>query len=183
MTTEFNVHNYLDSLPSDIKSIEIYNKNLTYLPSLSRFTQLTKLNVSYNNLTYLPKLPNNLLYLYCFHNKLTCLPELPDTLLYIYCCYNPFIYDVESYDCYKYGVYGNNIYDIDVYDNEGDIEILNHDIKIVNSFRRLFYCLKFKKQFMRWLWERIRLPKIKFECKPENIVDKLYNEIDDDILL
>ena len=32
-------------------------------------------------------------------------------------------------------------------------------------------CLKYKIQFRKWLWERVRLPRINLEYHP----DKLYN--------
>ena len=46
--SEFNIENYLNSLPEDIETIDVSNKNLTYLPSLKRFYKLKKLNCSNN---------------------------------------------------------------------------------------------------------------------------------------
>jgi hypothetical protein len=36
----FNIETYLDSLPDDVKSINVSERNLTYLPSLERFIKL-----------------------------------------------------------------------------------------------------------------------------------------------
>lgn len=85
---EFNIEEYLNSLPDDTEQIDVSRKNLTYLPSLERFHNLQKLCCYHNKLTKLPKLNNSIKELYCSHNQLTSLPELPPSLLYLYCSYN-----------------------------------------------------------------------------------------------
>ena len=50
------VQKYIDSLPNDITSIDLSNRNLSKLPDLSRFKNLLTLNCSFNQLTYLPEL-------------------------------------------------------------------------------------------------------------------------------
>jgi hypothetical protein len=37
---EFNIEEYLNSLPEDIEEIDISGKGITYLPDLSRFKKL-----------------------------------------------------------------------------------------------------------------------------------------------
>ena len=56
----FNIEKYLNSLPDDIKIIDVNYKNITYIPSLERFYKLEKFNRDYNRLTELPNLPNTL---------------------------------------------------------------------------------------------------------------------------
>jgi hypothetical protein len=46
---------------------------------------------------------------------------------------------------------------------------LRNQIEIINQFRELFYALKYKKQFIKWLWH-IREPKIRNKYKPENLI-------------
>jgi Leucine-rich repeat (LRR) protein len=60
MQQEFNIEEYLNSLPHDVEEIRIYMRNLTYIPSLDRFQNLKSLDCSYNLLTDLPQLPNKL---------------------------------------------------------------------------------------------------------------------------
>ena len=77
---EFNIEDYLNSLPLDTTSIDVSYKGLTYLPDLSRFKQLTHLYCNHNQLTYLPETLGNcsqLQSLECYDNQLT---ELPETL-------------------------------------------------------------------------------------------------------
>ena len=68
--TTFNIQKYLDSLPEDIRQLELSSKGLTYLPSLKRFKFLQKLICSDNQLTSLPPLPSSLQELYCENNLL-----------------------------------------------------------------------------------------------------------------
>jgi len=89
---EFNIEEYLDSLPETIEEINISNTKITYIPSLSRFTNLKKLNCSYNKLTQLPELPFTLTHLYCYYNKLTVLPKLPSILTDLRCYTNNISY-------------------------------------------------------------------------------------------
>jgi Leucine-rich repeat (LRR) protein len=106
----FNIEEYLDSLPSDIEKINIFDNNITYIPSLERFYQLKVLDCSYNRIkqldeddlpltleilycdnnliTQLDNLPNRLTTLYCHNNQIEKLDNLPNSLEKLYCSYN-----------------------------------------------------------------------------------------------
>lgn len=81
----FNISQYLDSLPSNIREIQLQEKNLKWLPDLTRFTQLRLFSCSNNKLTSLPALPDSLETLFCSNNILTNLPALPLSLKELYC--------------------------------------------------------------------------------------------------
>ena len=85
---EFNIQEYLVSLPEDITELKLTNKKLNFIPDLTRFTNLTHLYCYRNKLTRLPPLPPSLTHLYCSCNQLTRLPVLPPTLTYLYCSSN-----------------------------------------------------------------------------------------------
>jgi len=55
--------------------------------------------------------------------------------------------------------------------------IINGKLNILNTFRFTFYCLKFKKHFKKWLWERVREPKIIAKFHPDYLNN--LNESDD----
>jgi len=76
----FNIKEYVDSLPNNVHEISVSYKNVDYLPDLSRFKNLEKLYCSSNNLTSLPILPENLKELYCSYNNLNYLSDLPKKL-------------------------------------------------------------------------------------------------------
>ena len=135
---EFNIEEYLNSLPLDTTEIIVSNKGLTYLPDLSRFKQLTKLDCSFNQLTELPPLNNNLTHLSCSGNQLTELPHLNDNLTILNCFYN----------------YNNT-----------------NIIKILRNFRYTYYLLKYKKHFKRWLWEKVREPKVMAKFHPDHLTN------------
>jgi Leucine-rich repeat (LRR) protein len=86
MSTE--VQTYLDSLPDDVKRIDLSNKNLTELPDLSRFTKLQYLECPDNKLRYLPKFNETLIEIYCDNNMLLVIPELNPSLKLLYCSDN-----------------------------------------------------------------------------------------------
>ena len=72
----FNIKEYLNSLPENTVTINVSNKNLTYIPPLNRFTNLKKLYCNNNQLTQLPQLNSSLEILNCYDN------ELPFKLIY-----------------------------------------------------------------------------------------------------
>jgi len=41
------------------------------------------------------------------------------------------------------------------------------------NFRHLYYCLKFKKQLRKWLWEKVREPKIEKLYNPSYLIENL----------
>ena len=135
---EFNIEEFLNSLPLDTTEIDVSGKGLTYLPDLSRFKQLTHLFCSYNELTELPPLNDTLKQLDCFHNQLTWLPPLNNKLQFL--------------DC-----------------SDNNIKNINNIIEILRNFRYTYYCLKFKKHFKRWLWEKVREPKIMAKFHPSHL--------------
>ena len=67
----FNIETYLDSLPENIKEINVSNKGITSL-DVTRFKNLKILNCNFNNLTSL-HLNENLQTLLCSNNQLTYL--------------------------------------------------------------------------------------------------------------
>ena len=83
-----NLEDYLKSLPDNTKYIDISERELTTLPDLSRFTNLTELDCSLNKLTILPPLIACLKNLNCSYNKLMCLPPLPEKLEKLVCSDN-----------------------------------------------------------------------------------------------
>ena len=84
----FDIIEYLNKLPLDTKRINVSNKQLIYLPNLSRFKNLQYLDCSNNHLTTLPELNDNLLVLNCENNKLVVLPKLNNKLQELNCKLN-----------------------------------------------------------------------------------------------
>lgn len=242
----FNIKKYLNSLPDDTEIIDVANRDITYIPDLSRFKNLKTLICSFNLLTSLPKLTEKLEHLDCSYNQINALPALNKSLKYLDCfenhlthlpilnkdlitliCSNNFLKTLpelneklELLDCsgnqlfnlpflnknleilncsgndliklpylnnnlknlncsfnklYSFPFINKNLTEIIYYDNPLDEILDNRDynkniiteIKILNNFIFLFYCLKFKKQFRDWLWIKIREPKIKDKYKPD----------------
>lgn len=259
----FNIEEYINSLPENTRTINVSRKKLTYLPDLSRFTNLQKLICHNNKLTSLPLLNHNLQELSCYSNKLTSLPELNHNLRRLHCCNNKltslpelntnlevlscFNNDLTSMPqlnnnlqylyCYNNKLtslpkLNNNLQELCCHNNQlislpklnenlrtlhctnnqltilpelnNNLQILTCSDKLPNfiifssniniqrdSINRLYKCsfrikcFAYKTHFRRWLWERVRKPKIEKQYSPEMlnlILDTIQDSVDEDDL-
>ena len=112
------------------------------------------MDCGYNQLTSLPNLPETLEYLYCEINQLTSLPNLPETLEHFHCSNNPI-----------YEIIGNH-----------SLNIIRQNIKKINRFRELYYCIKYKNKFREWLWGKVREPLFMKLYSPEYLMNELKDE-------
>jgi Leucine-rich repeat (LRR) protein len=192
----------------NLKTLKCSNNQLTSLPTLPQ--KLETLSCSNNQLTSLPTLPQNLEYLYCSNNQLTSLPTLPQNLKEL-CCYNNQLtslptlpQNLEYFDCdnnqltslrtlpqnLEYLYCSNNpIYEIvnleyfcEIINNDSLIKI-KQNIQLLNNFRHLYYCLKFKKQLRKWLWEKVREQNAKKMYSPMYLIENLGQNNDLDTVL
>jgi Leucine-rich repeat (LRR) protein len=158
--------------------IQLKNKGLTYLPDLSRFYKLKELNVSCNLLKQLPKLPPSLQEIYCGKNQIEKLPDdLPQDCYILHCHHNqitslpklPPMFEVLY-------IIDNPIYNM--FDLRGDAANKVRNIIKIQKFRHIYYTLKFKNRFHKWLW-RSRETKIKEKYSPANLM-KLLEGVEDE---
>jgi hypothetical protein len=77
--------------------------------------------------------------------------------------------------------YYNPIYEI--IGDINDIEKIKRKMRVLNNFRFLYYCLKFKKRFRDLLWVKIREPKIRKKYSHSYLLEHLHEETDLDELL
>ena len=124
----------------------------TYIASLPDDT--LNIDISGRGLKVIPDLSRfkNLQHLDCSNNQLTHLPELNESLKSI------------------------NITNIEIYDIPNEKYDIMEKIKIIHKFRKLYYSLKFKKQFRKWLWELVREPKIMQKYHPSYLSENLNEE-------
>ena len=171
---------YLPTLPQNLTELHCYRNQLSSLPTLP--PNLEVLACSENTLTLLPTLPKNLEALYCSNNQLTYLPTLPENLKRLYCYYNQLTslpnlpQNLEILHCHY-----NPIYEIVV--NSNDLFQTKQNIQEFNNRRHLDYCLQYKNQFRKWLWEKVREPKIKKLYHPNYLIEKLGDEDDLDAVI
>jgi hypothetical protein len=67
--------------------------------------------------------------------------------------------------------------------NTNDLIITKQQIKTLNSFRHLYYSLRYKHQFRNWLWEKIRKPKIMKNYHPKFLIENINEDTDLDNFL
>jgi Leucine-rich repeat (LRR) protein len=157
---------HLPSLPPNLESLSCDNNEITHLPSLP--DNLESLSCDNNKLTHLPPLNHNLRHLYCSANKLTSLPKINDSLYELHCDKNnltelPYVNNLHLILCTNNKLMTfpdlNNLQVL--YCNYNPItnnipEYISYDImkfgKILNRVKHLFYSLKYKGKFRRWLW-------------------------------
>ena len=172
---QFNIVKYINSLPSDTTEINVSNLNLTFLPDLSRFDNLKILVCSNNNLKLLPPLNNSLEYLDCSYNKLTKLPQFNSTLKRLDCEHNlltdlPYLNNITVLNCVnnpmpRLPALNRKLTYINC-DLLCCFTIYSNKINILMNFRYTFYCLKLKNKFKKWLWEKVREPKVMAKFHP-----------------
>jgi Leucine-rich repeat (LRR) protein len=140
------------------------------------------LSCSFNNLTSLPTIPYKLKELYCSDNHLTSMPTLPQNIIFLSCSFNNLNY---------FPTLPENIHEL-FWHNNPIYEILGHqkskseikqNLQTLNNFRHLWYCLIFKKHFRKWLWVKIREPKIEKMYDPIYLIKNLKEEDDLDVVL
>jgi hypothetical protein len=56
------------------------------------------------------------------------------------------------------------------------------NIRVFKWFRHLWYCLQYKKQFKKWLWEKVREPKIKKMYSPNYLIENLGDKEEEEDL-
>jgi len=175
--------NNLTSLPNfNEKLTKMYcsGNNLTYLPNFNENLEI--LFCSNNQLSSLPTLNEKLEILYCSNNKLTSLPRLNENLKGLYCSDNNltslpnlnFIENLIELDC------SNNPI-CEIIEHSFDIDSTKNKIRILNNFRHLYYCLKFKKQLREWLWKKVREQTIMRRYHPSYLIEKLYLDEETDL--
>jgi Leucine-rich repeat (LRR) protein len=169
----------LPTLPQNIEKLYCYNNKLTSLPTLPQ--NLKVLICFHNQLTSLPTLPQKLETLYCSSNKLNLLPTLPQKLETLYCSHNQLnLLPTLPQNLEKFNCVNNPIYEIV---SNNSLFQIKQNIQILNNFRHLYYCLKFKKQFRKWLWEKVREPIVKKLYSPNYLIENLKEEDDLDTVL
>jgi Leucine-rich repeat (LRR) protein len=190
--------NGLTSLPylnENLQTLNCNNNQLTSLPCLNK--NLQTLYCDYNHLTYLPCLNENLENLYCNNNQLTSLQSLNKNLLVLYCWDNqltslPYLNEnLETLYCWDnqltslpylnenlQAIHFNNNPICEIIDIEIEKDVCKKQIQTLNNFRHLYWCLKFKKQLNKWLWEKIREPKIMKQYHPNYLFKNLREDTD-----
>ncbi len=169
-------HNQLTSLPTLPNNLQILHcsKNkISLLPPLPN--NLEKITCDDNQLRSLPTLPNNLQNLRCYHNKLTSLPTLPNSLKLLHCTNNRLHLlpdlpnNLQAFYCNHNPIYST-------IGGDRDIHTARLRLRKLNNIKDLYYALKFKSKFRKWLWERVRLPKIQKLYHPDNLMSILTDE-------
>ena len=170
----------LEKLPDILPSKLMYfvlekNPKLKRIASLpDELSMFTCIDTSVREL---PPLPVRLYRLYCWNNELIELPRIPCNVRYLRCANNPFTLSPWINDLHKESVPRQDfIYETAFSYRETYIDV--NQIQTVYRFREIYYAVKFREKFRRWLWiprERI----IKRNLHPDRLIQFLDNTEDD----
>jgi Leucine-rich repeat (LRR) protein len=186
LETLFCSFNQLTSLPELNENLKILfssHNNLTCLPQLNE--NLEELKCAYNQLERVPPFNKNLIIFDCCNNQLTQMPKLNGALERLYCSNNQIHtipWDDHSNLCELY--YGQTPL-FEILNNHGglvddrasyhDLLSIKRKIQVLNQFQYLYYSLRFKKKFVKWLW-KIREPMIQQKYHPSYLMANLAAE-------
>jgi hypothetical protein len=175
---QFNTLSDLPDLPENLLELLCSNNYLTSLPKLPK--RLKKLYCHDNRLRLLPSLPIHLQDLYCHSNELTYLPQLHRRLQHLFCQWNKLASFPDLPTLQSHCLHSNPVYNV-----VGNLNLttMQNNIRIINRFVYLYYCLKFKHQFRTWLWEKVRKPKIEQKYHPSYLISNLDEDADLDMVL
>ena len=173
---KFNYLTSLPLLPSKLVDLCCYNNKLTSLPLLPE--SLVAIKCCNNPLKSLPLLPDSLENLGCSNNQLILLPFLPERLDVLDCRFNQLTSLPLLPDSLETIVYNDNhIHDI-LMELNTTMDTVKQTVAILNRFRYLYYCFRFKIKFIQWF---LRLNEAKIMAK--NHPDKVAALLDKGIYI
>lgn len=195
------IHNYLTflpTLPSTLKILYLDNNRLKTLPDLP--PHLEYLSCADNQLSSLPDLPETLHTLCCSCNKLYSLPKLPYYLKNLYISVNKFttlpilplylkglscasnkLIDFPNLPSSVNTLWCDNNPICEIIGNHiDDVNIIRKNAQILNKFKYLYYCIKYKKQLRKLLWS-LREKKIQEHYHPMHLIELLREKDDSEL--
>jgi Leucine-rich repeat (LRR) protein len=171
---KFNKLKSLPLLPSKLVLLDCFDNELTSLPLLPE--GLLSINCCINQLISLPVLPNYLKYLGCSNNQLTSLPFLPKTLELLGCLKNKLTSLPLLPDSLTMIVYDDNPIHDNLMELNTTIDTVQQTVLILNRFRYLYYCLRYKIKFIQWFL-KVNEAKIMAKTHPDKVAALLDNGI------
>jgi hypothetical protein len=180
LVCNYNYLEILPTLPKKLKHLFCSNNSLSGLPKLP--TKLEKLYCSSNYLTSLPNIPNNVVKFDCEDNDLSRIPKLPKNLEELNIDYNYLttlptlplnMNRIGIQNTYIWGFIATEEMENSEYI---DADEVNHRVETLNRFRYSYFLLKLKPRFRKWLWERVREPKIQAKYHPRYLMENLQDE-------
>lgn len=148
----------IPALPATMRSLSCYSNPLKYLPNLDH-TYLRHLDASETLLESVSDFPVTLTRLHLYSTNLMYLQKVPHNL-YEFTFHNTPI-----------GSFLEDMGILELPSLEINMNIMN--INILMRFRRLRYLLYCRTKLKDWLWERVRLPKIKACWASQRVQERL----------
>jgi len=177
--------NYLTTVPkftADLWSLECCDNKITHFPRFHDDAPL-RLSCINNPLRKLPVIRNQNTEIYAMETMLMELP-IPEDIYSLPMTETPMSYCISSpYVCIH--INDTPISEImgmtSIYCGmDNTYEQASAIWRIISKFRFTYYSQKYRKNFMKFLWEKIRLPKIQYKYRPERLLEILDQMQDSD---
>jgi len=170
---------YFNSIPDDVETINVSYSNIPYIPPLHRFTHLRRFYCRSNRLTSLPPFPPRLEIVSFNNNTITELPAFPPYLRSLSCISNalytfPSIEDIPLTNVDLLGNPITRVLNIQERGSYGTNSYYLRIIRVLWRFRFLYWSLRWKRSFHRWLWAS-RENRIRSLYHPNRIGSLLLN--------
>lgn len=176
-----NEFNSLPPFPDTLTTINVSDNDLVELPTLPPF--LWKLYCDRNaRLSRLPNIPSTLRFLQCFRCRLSRIPRLPDGVVNLDMADNPIRIMENIPTGLLHRISGNiPLFDVIAPRNLENafltwmeiMDICRSNLQTLNRFRELYYAIKFKAQFRRWMWNKHRIARIERDNHPDRLREAL----------
>jgi hypothetical protein len=160
-----------DHLPLDMTELILERlSNITKLPQHLP-PNLSKLICISTGVPELPELPIDMYTLYCWDNQLSRLPAIPCGLRTIRCSGNPF----------EKMPWIHLLYYTEVESPSASQLIINkRDVDVVRRFREMYYAVRLRERFKRWLW-RPREREVMEALDPVKLAEFVNNVLPDNL--
>lgn len=182
LTVCYNLHlTALPPFPDTLLILYVNDADLDELPVLP--PSLMKLYCGRNRrLSRLPRIPESLVELQCTQCRIASLPRLPEGLRYLGVADNPIgcMENIPTGLEYRIALdspLGQVIaprmsqFDAVLWRQE-----LRRNLQTLNRFRELYYTMKYKRQFWRWMWNKSRIARIERDNHPDRLRERLEEE-------
>lgn len=164
-------------LPAELTNLNCNNAMLESLPALP--ANLIWLNVEGNRLTRIPALPPTLWDLSASNNQLVAIPKFNDELIGVTCGNNNLTsFPVINARLIHISYHNNPIDHLFEIDNHRQGWLPTRQIRAIQRFRSVFYTLKLKSKFRRWLWTTVRERQARERYSPANLFAFLAEHAD-----
>ncbi len=185
----YNQLKSLPALPETVEVVSCMSNHLQQLPVHLPASLQTLLCDNNPRLSVLPDLPGNLIRLSVSGCQISRIPRLPDSLTVLDIRDTPVLHmeNIPEYLFDPYHMMDNTPIgewivprlSAEALGNLSSFDVLGlyrDNLQKMHRFRELYFALRFKRQFWRWMWNKHRIARIEQAHHPDRLRERLEQE-------